>query len=106
MGEEVKMSYNTREERLVADSAFYDTKVLDANRITGARKLEYLQQLCMYHNIEYDAITPHDMGIFKYHINVAYDTSFVNTASLRVFVAQLRRKYPSEDKLEPRLPQP
>ena len=70
--------------------------------VTGARKLEYLQQLCMYHNIEYDAITAHDMGIFKNHINVAYDTRFVNTQNMRDFILVLSKRYPSEDKLEPR----
>ena len=90
------------EERL---AGFYDITVSK----TGAklatdckRKLEYLQQLCMYHNIDYDEMTAHDMGIFKYHINVAYATGFVNTASLREFVALLSKRYPSEDNLEPR----
>ena len=93
------------EERL---AGFYDvSKTVGAKlAIDCKRKLEYLQQLCMYHNIEYDAITAHDMGIFKYYINVAYDTSFVNTQNLRVFVADLSKRYPSEDKLEARLPQP
>ena len=57
--------------------------------VTAARKLEYLQQLCMYHNIDYDAITAHDTG-------------FVNTQNMRDFILVLSKRYPSEDKLEPR----
>ena len=70
--------------------------------VTAARKLEYLQQLCMYHNIDCDAMTAHDMGIFKNYINVAYATGFVNTQNMRDFILVLSKRYPSEDKLEPR----
>lgn len=70
--------------------------------ITGKMKLQYLQDLCEYHNIDYDAMTAHDMGIIKNHINVAYDTRFINTKNMRDFILVLSKKYPCEDNLEPR----
>jgi hypothetical protein len=46
--------------------------------MTIAQKKNYFKELLKVHDIKFDDLTPHDIGIIKYYINLLYKTNFVN----------------------------
>ena len=43
-----------------------------------ARKINYFNELLRTHNIKFEDLSPHDIGIIKYYINLQYKTDFIN----------------------------
>ena len=41
-------------------------------------KINYFNELLRIHDLEFDNLNPHDIGIIKYYINLQYKTNFVN----------------------------
>jgi len=41
-------------------------------------KIDYFNELLRIHHLEFDNLSPHDIGIIKYYINLQYKTKFNN----------------------------
>ena len=41
-------------------------------------KINYFNELLRIHDLEFDNLNPHDIGIIKYYINLQYKTNFIN----------------------------
>ncbi len=41
-------------------------------------KIDYFNELLRIHHLEFDNLSPHDIGIIKYYINLQYKTNFIN----------------------------
>jgi hypothetical protein len=41
-------------------------------------KINYFADLLSTHDLEFDDLSPHDIGIIKFYINLQYKTKFIN----------------------------
>ena len=42
-------------------------------------KIDYFNELLRIYHLKFDDLSPHDIGIIKYYINLQYKTNFINT---------------------------